>query len=414
MKSSAKITMNSLKNYSDSVQHIVDFTTVATEAMSDFDNLIASIGVEIERLEEKKNQLTDAETIIENKITECEGKIEETQTRIDELNNDLDRIQSELAVTDEYISYIDSEGNWHEKINWHYTSLERQESAVERKLSLAKTELNDLEHLLSRCRSLKGELSTVLSAIENRITNLYNNKNRAEKNKSEYSSAIVSIKNHSLHATSKLSMIERSVKNYMGISLKISSAYETANRKVGYRNLSDLAYMGSKFMDMEKKELIRRQDAAILRCEKRGLENCDSDLCGKYGEMKTDQSMRDKGFERISKDMIRDEESPLDKGIDGVYFRRNGEPQFAIVESKFNKSKLNPKTADGKQMSTRWIIHNRLEDAVGKDMADTIIEQMLLNPNNVGCYEARVDLSGNVKYSKLDSEANMIEEGVQL
>ena len=251
MKSSAKITMDSLKKYYESVQHVVDYTAIATDAMSDFVNLIDSIGSEIESLEDKKSQLIDAETITENKISECETRIEETQALICELEDDLDDIQSELATTDEYISYIDSEGNWHEKINWRYTSLKRQESAVEGKLSSAKNELNDLEQLLSRCRSLKRELSTVLSALEKRIANLNNYKTRVEKNKSEYNSAIISIKNHSSHAASKLFMIEHSLNNYMGIRLRISSAYDAVNKEVGSRKLSDLSYLSPKFKSVQ-------------------------------------------------------------------------------------------------------------------------------------------------------------------
>lgn len=247
MKSFAKITMDSLKKYTGTVQQIVDYSSAASDAMSDFENLISSIDVEIKSLEEKKDQLNDAETVIEDKITGYEAKIEETQTRIDDLEDDLDRIQSELADTDEYISYDDSEEDWLEQENDDYISLKSQESAVERDLSKAENELDDLEQRLDRCRSVNKELSTVLSAVESRITNLSNNKTRVEKNKNEYNSAVVSIRNHSTHAASKLSMIERSLINYMGVRLNISSAFDTANREVASRNLNDLSYLTPKF-----------------------------------------------------------------------------------------------------------------------------------------------------------------------
>lgn len=160
-------------------------------------------------------------------------------------------------------------------------------------------------------------------------------------------------------------------------------------------------------------ENIEAQNAAISRFEKKGLENLDLKERGQFGEMKTDFDMRSKGFERISKDMITDETSELKPGIDGVFYRETGAPQYAIVESKFGTSTLNPKTLDGKQMCEKWI-DNRLDDAVGKDMADRIREEKLKNPDNVVCLEARVNYSGEVTYSELDSAANIIEEGVIL
>lgn len=430
MKSFAKITMDSLKKFTGTVQQIVDYSSAASDAMSDFENLISSIDVEIKSLEEKKDQLNDAETVIEDKIAGYEAKIEETQTRIDDLEDDLDRIQSELADTDEYISYDDSEEDWLEQENDDYISLKSQESAVERELSKAENELDDLEQRLDRCRSVNKELSTVLSAVESRITNLSNNKTRVEKNKNEYNSAVVSIRNHSAHAASKLSMIERSLINYMGVRLKINSAFDGVNREVSSKKLDDLPYLSPKFKDAlsrgreagnsssvgEGKKIVDRiysQNAAISRLEQRGLNNLDAHERGKYGEMKTDQDMRTKSFERISKEMITDETADLKQGIDGVYYREAGYPQYAIVESKFGASQLRETVRDGMQMSDQWI-DNRLDEAVGKDMADRIREEQLLNPDNVVCLEARVNSLGEVTYSKLDSAANILEEGVIL
>lgn len=160
-------------------------------------------------------------------------------------------------------------------------------------------------------------------------------------------------------------------------------------------------------------ENIEAQNAAISRFENKGIRNLDSHELGKYGEMKTDQDMRRRGFERISKDMITDETSELKQGLDGVYYRKDGIPQYALVEAKFGNSQLRETVRDGMQMSDKWI-DNRLDDAVGKEMADEIRLQQLLNPDNVARLEARVNYSGEVTYSSLDSFANVIERGIEL
>lgn len=157
---------------------------------------------------------------------------------------------------------------------------------------------------------------------------------------------------------------------------------------------------------------IKIQNSEIASFEKRGLQTLDSQERGKYGEMKTDQDMRERGYSRISKDMIVNRDTELKQGIDGVYENKNGKPPIAIVDAKFGSSKLN-NTLDGKQMSPNWI-DNRLDASVGKTKADQIRMTQLTNPNKIGYYVARVDTSGKVSYDKLDSKVNVIERNCKL
>ena len=423
--------MDSFKNYCESVQAINDYSPTAIAAVEDFDCLIDSLDNEISILEEKTNQLNSAKSELESKINECENKIEETRLNIDELEKDLARIKSEMAGMNAYITISDFEGNSHSIPNVSYIILEEKGIAVEAKLTALRGELANLELYIGKCQAIYNELSSVLSTIDKRISSLINDIKTVENNKSEYNSTVNFLNEHSLLAYSTLTKIETSLDIYLGTRVRIVPAFGSADSNASFKKLSEIGYMSRKFKTMEsradeskrssikdvdnsKMEEIRKQDAAILRREKKGLKGLDPHVLGKYGEMKTDQDMRKKGFERISNGMIHDENDHLDKGIDGVYYRKFGIPQYVIVESKFGGSKLNEKTADGKQMSINWII-NRLYDAVGKDMADIIREQILLNPNKVVCCIARVDNpSGNVTYSELNSKAEIIGKGIQL
>ena len=240
MKTYAKIAMNTLKAYSETVQQIVDYMPVATVAVSDFDNLIASINVEINNFEEKKDQLNSASNVIENKTAECEIKIEETQFRISELERDLAGLESELANTDEFITVSDLEGNSREIPNPHYLNLNGKVISVERQLSSAKHELNGLEQYLNRCRSLKRELSSVLFSIESKIENLKNNYICVEKNKRVYNNEILSVRKCSSLAVSKLSMIEYSLNNYTSAQLRLTPAFESARSSARFLNTNDI------------------------------------------------------------------------------------------------------------------------------------------------------------------------------
>ena len=253
MKSCAKITMDSLRTYSATVQQFVDYSSTATEAMADFDNLIDLIKVEIRNLEEKRYQLNEAGAVIENKIAECEAKIESTQSYIADLEEDLAAVQAEIEVTDDTMTIPDFDGNSHEIPNAYYISLTKKEAVLEGKLLSANKELVELEKQLSRCGSLKRELSTVLSEVEKQIETLSSNIRCVEKNKSEYSSTVANVKIHSTIASSKLSMIEQTLNNYIGIRLKVIPAFEAVKSEGSTRNLNDLAFLSSKFMNASSK-----------------------------------------------------------------------------------------------------------------------------------------------------------------
>ena len=100
-----------------------------------------------------------------------------------------------------------------------------------------------------------------------------------------------------------------------------------------------------------------------------GLANAGIQVCG---ILKLQSYYRQFGYERISKNIVTGLGDAGHQGIDGVYYNPNGNPPYIIAEAKYNKARLG-KTKDGKQMSKSWV-RNRLEKAVGLDLAETIRE----------------------------------------
>ena len=94
---------------------------------------------------------------------------------------------------------------------------------------------------------------------------------------------------------------------------------------------------------------------------------------GNFGEIAShdnllnNKTLKDKGYnlKRLGEDAPTGLDDKIRKGIDGIYENTTPPPKYVINESKYGSSKLNPKTADGPQMSDDWVI-NRLEKQVGK------------------------------------------------
>ncbi|MBL1225128.1 pre-toxin TG domain-containing protein [Enterococcus sp. BWR-S5] len=121
-----------------------------------------------------------------------------------------------------------------------------------------------------------------------------------------------------------------------------------------------------------------------------------------YGEMKMDQVMAEKGYNRISIDTVKEIDNPIRKGIDGVYYNPDGHPPYIIGEAKFGTSTLDKLKNGTKQMSDGWILQDdRLIKAVGKDVYDDILlegyDRVLIEKINPdGSYvTAYVDEFGN-------------------
>ena len=179
--------------------------------------------------------------------------------------------------------------------------------------------------------------------------------------------------------------------------------------EVEHKQISD-APLSETELTMDEK--IDKQNQAIESVEsgEKSLETTQEK--GNYGEMKTDQDLRERGYERISTDMVTDLDDAGHQGIDGVYYNPDGKPQYVIVDAKYGTAQLS-ETADGKQMSENWI-DKRLDEAVGKERADEIRFEKLLDSDNVGSYIAHVNEDGTVTYDRLDENANVIEKDVKL
>ena len=154
------------------------------------------------------------------------------------------------------------------------------------------------------------------------------------------------------------------------------------------------------------------QEKCIKKVELlKSIDSLDSQARGNYGEMKVDRDLDSKGYKRISKDCVKDLETPTGQGIDGVYVHEKT-GKTLIVETKFNMSELHD-TLDGKQMCQTWI-DNRLDAAVGKDKADDIRIKRIENPSSVQSVLARVGKDGVISYSSLDNAANILEGNIKL
>ena len=170
--------------------------------------------------------------------------------------------------------------------------------------------------------------------------------------------------------------------------------------------------------ELSTNEIAQKQDEVIKTVES-GETPLETNMeKGNYGEMKVDQDLREKGYQRISEDAVSSLDGATHQGIDGVYYNPNGKPPYLIVDAKYNTAQLEENTNDGPQMSQTWI-DKRLDAAVGKDKADEI--RMAQLNGDVGCYVGHIakgaggeDLSAAISYDRVDGNGNIVEKDVEI
>jgi hypothetical protein len=211
---------------------------------------------------------------------------------------------------------------------------------------------------------------------------------------------------------------EGAIRDVTDAKLYLKSIIMSADGESGRKELNDDADIS---LNAETKEAgesysdkVEKQEKEIINVEtgEKVFDRTNTIETGNYGEMKTDQDLRNKGYDRISNEIITDIDGKTHQGLDGVYYNPEGNPQYIIVDSKYGSAQLS-ETKDGKQMSDSWV-DARLDKDLGSQKADEIRMEKILNSDNVGCYVAHVDAEGNVTYDKLDGNANVVEKDVKI
>lgn len=166
---------------------------------------------------------------------------------------------------------------------------------------------------------------------------------------------------------------------------------------------------------MTPEEIAEAQDRIIEQVENGEIVLTTDREKGNFGEMKTDQEMRKKGYERISDGAVTSLDEPGHQGLDGVYYNPNGKPPVVIADAKYNTAQLHKDTADGPQLSWNWT-DKRLDADLGKEKADEI--RLAKLSGEVICVVVRVAKDGNpdapVTCDAVDDDGNITERNVQI
>ncbi|WP_165437497.1 T7SS effector LXG polymorphic toxin [Streptococcus ruminantium] len=173
-----------------------------------------------------------------------------------------------------------------------------------------------------------------------------------------------------------------------------------------------------KHLEVEKaiKQRVKLHDELERRISKFDYNTASKTQKGNYGEIRAyDDLLTPKRGEshiydlrRVGRNIPESLDAKLERGIDGIYINKSGAGSKVLIdEAKFNKSKLNPHTADGKQMNHKWI-QKRIFETDFDSIEDYLTVRRAVKNKAYDSVLSIVDIDGNVKHFRLDMDANII------
>ncbi|MCJ8155697.1 DUF4280 domain-containing protein [Chryseobacterium sp. SSA4.19] len=121
---------------------------------------------------------------------------------------------------------------------------------------------------------------------------------------------------------------------------------------------------------------------------------------GNFGEMATDRSLMNDGFEPLHQ-RVTDIDAATHQGIDGVYKHPGPPPRYVVVDAKYGQAGLNTLSDGTRQMSDPWI-QDRLANTVSRE------EMRNITQSGYDRVVAKVDANGNIIYRKVDADGYII------
>jgi len=129
---------------------------------------------------------------------------------------------------------------------------------------------------------------------------------------------------------------------------------------------------------------------------------------GNYGEMKMDAYFESQGYTRISTDRVTDLNAVTHQGIDGVYYKPDGQPPYIIGEAKYGSSTLSTLSDGTKQMSDDWIMNGKFQSSrLQQSVGNTKYKDILLN--GYDRILTKIDSNGNISTYMLDESGKILK-----
>ena len=225
MIKNAKVSLQTVKRFEQSVAAVRDYSSQLDKGMLCFEDFLRILSEQIDVMRESIEIMTEAQNRLAVKIKEIETEIARLTAILNDLLDRLSSLESELSNTPESFTMTNEKGENYEVPNPAYTAIQAQISAVNSEIRTVNAQLTTLQERLNKANTINGQLSSQIDSSNSVIYSLQ------EKQKSciQYRAELEEIKTLNIHnGTSVVESLKR-IEEIISSYLKIRMNYESAS-----------------------------------------------------------------------------------------------------------------------------------------------------------------------------------------
>ncbi len=221
----AKVNLQTVKKFAQSVAAVRDYTPQLEKGMACFEDFLCILSEQIDVMRKSIGDMESAQNRLAVKVKKIETEIAELTAELIGLENKLSSLESELSDITEYLTMTDDEGETYSVPNPEYSAVEAKIATVESEISAVNAQLYPLQRRLNIANTLDGKLSSQIDYSNSVIYSLQEKQNSCR----QYRAELEEIKNQNLRngtsAIDSLKRIEEIVSSY----LRVKMIYENSS-----------------------------------------------------------------------------------------------------------------------------------------------------------------------------------------
>ena len=241
MITKAKVGLQAVKRFKQSVAAVVDHTSKFDGGMIFFEDFLCFLSEQIDAMRESIGNMEAAQKRLGGKIKEIEAETARMTAVLNNLEDQQSSLESELSSTPKSFTMPNESGKSCEVPNPAYTAIGIRLSAVKSEISEINIRLDSLQQRLNRATTIDGQLASQIDSSSSVIYSLQEKQSSSKQCREE----LQEVKNINLRngksAVDSLDRIEKIILSYLQIKMTHEAASLTeknANLQWGGLNIN--------------------------------------------------------------------------------------------------------------------------------------------------------------------------------
>lgn len=225
MIKNAKVSLQAVKRFAQSVAEVRDYTPRFDKGIACFEDFQDALSELISVMRESIGNMESAQNRLASKIKEIEAEIAKLTAELNDLENRLSSLEDRLASIPETLEITNERGKNYVIPNPEYGAIVAQIAVVELEIRKINARLTFLQQRLDRANTIDGKLSSQIDASNSAICSLQEKQNACR----QYMAELEEVRKHNLRQGTNAAESLREIESVILRYLQIKMIYEATS-----------------------------------------------------------------------------------------------------------------------------------------------------------------------------------------